>query len=225
MTPTGRDLAGSLIPLERHHPDVCSTCGDVTSDPHRTCGNCRRSSAALGIRPVPVEAVSLYTRTHPLRDVVTNYKNPNSAERQDTDLLIELLHRWVHRHRERLDLDGPIDGCVVVPSTRTRPSVLHHALTANPIPGLGQPVDALIANPRTTPARTPHPQLFRRTGKRIVLIDDVYVSGSTAQSAAHLLTSPGTSVAYVLVAGRRINPAAIAQHHGLEHPAFPIGHH
>jgi orotate phosphoribosyltransferase len=44
------------------------------------------------------------------------------------------------------------------------------------------------------------------TGKKLLLLDDVYTTGSRSQSAASALTAAGANIVGIMVIGRRVNP-------------------
>jgi len=49
-------------------------------------------------------------------------------------------------------------------------------------------------------------------GQSLTLVEDAYVTGATAQSAAHALTQAGATVTNITAIGRRINPAHTPGH-------------
>lgn len=212
-----------LTPPIPQHSRTCHVCSDINAPGLNTCRNCHHCQQTFGVPPVPVEAITLYDRTSPIRQTLINYKNTSHPHQHEhVRSLRELIGTWHDANRTRLDTYGPLDGCVVVPSTTTTHNTLHQMLTNEPLALLGPPIQALAATgePNT---RRPSPTKFRATNdvawKRFVLIDDVYTTGSTAQSAAMTLEQHHATVAFILVAARRINPVALINS-GHAHPAY-----
>ena len=211
------------IPTSCNQPKgLCTTCHDLALTNSHACHNCTSWTQILGAPPIPIEAYCLYSRDAPIRDLLTEYKNETHPHRQHhTDELINLLHEWLKTTSRPY-----ADGCVVVPSTKGRPPYLADALTRRPLQHYGPPLNVLIASPRQPNMRQAGVDRFSATqslkAKSLILIDDVYTTGATAQSAAFALEAAGATVKTIYVLGRRINPEALA-HEGLIHPAFGNG--
>ena len=60
--------------------------------------------------------------------------------------------------------------------------------------------------------RAAHPAL-RVAGRRVVLLDDTYVSGARSQSAAAGLRRAGAASVVVVVLGRVVRPDRVPAHH------------
>lgn len=97
----------------------------------------------------------------------------------------------------------------VVPSGRGRPGA--HPLRALVEPYLALPWAGLLIRPgQPVPPRDLDPARFRAPGRlsgaAVVLLDDTWTSGSSAQSAAVALRLAGAARVAVVVLGRHVNP-------------------
>lgn len=209
-----RRLQGELIrPPQSIAEDVCPTCLDWADDTPR-CKKCKQAEVVLGREPVPVVAISLYTRPSPMRDRLTYYKDPRTPE--DDGLATEvaaLIEAFFAMHGAELAARyGRPDAVVVVPTKGQREGnhPLQQALEALPARSLPPFQSPLVPGHGTIERREPHPDGFvsvtRLDGRSILLLDDVYTTGASAQSAAHALHAAGATVTAILVVGRRLNP-------------------
>ncbi len=205
--------------------DLCICCLDIALHGDSLCTNCSNWREILGAPPIGVTSMCLYNRQSPIRELLVGYKDPTNPQRKhQTTTLINLLYTWIGTSTplDRTLPDG-VDGCVVVPSTKRRRSYLGEALSKRPLPRYGQSLDVLQATPHQPEQRLASTTRFtttqQLTNKRLVLIDDVYTTGATAQSAAHTLQAAGADVTSIIVVGRRINPHALAEL-GHAHPAM-----
>lgn len=177
------------------------------------CENCGEAQAALDREPLALSVISLYRKPSPLRDVLTRYKG-----RDDEDdpfdprcvaIVRSMLGRYLLEHGDRLlEVAGGIDGIVVVPSTQRPPP--------HPLEDL---VDSLkLGLPRwpmlergagTLGFRRPNQEGYRvimsRKPSRLLLLDDVYTTGSRLNSAAAALSQDNHTTVTALVLARRIN--------------------
>jgi hypothetical protein len=110
----------------------------------------------------------------------------------------------------------------MVPTGRGRPGV--HPLRALVGPYLTAPWAELAARPGGDQARDLDPDRFAATvlpGARVLLIDDTWTTGSSAQSAAMALRSAGAHSVATVVLGRHVGVAA-AQRAGLGPATMPF---
>lgn len=220
---TGRDeimrlsdqLVPQLVPPPREGPGVCTRCrtwNDATPDPE--CSNCTDVRQALGIEPLPISLVSLYRKPSALRDWLTQYKgrpddqDPLVTEYQD--IVVALLGRFFLEHGRALyDRLNGYDAVVVVPSTSRQAPHPLEAVADQALPGI--PVLRSLARGQGDLG-------FRKAAKdgyvvtqnpkshsRLLLIDDVYTTGSRLNSATFALREAGFDVAGGFVIARRVN--------------------
>lgn len=186
---------------------LCPICADASDIPSSLCHNCISHTHQLGRPPTPLTALSIFHRHHPLRDPLHRYKDPYASD----------FH--TSRHTLTALLANTIPTLLSIGHTLTtvqstkRHNHLHDIATHA---GL-KPLQTLT--PTAANKRTATPTLF--TVKEdtpttpVVILEDAYVTGSTAQSAAHTLETAGIPVTKIIAIGRRINPD-----HLPTHPAF-----
>jgi hypothetical protein len=149
-----------------------------------------------------------------MRDRLTYYKDPRGPD--DVSLAVEvaaLVETFVAIHGDEFVARyGRPDAAVVVPpkGMRDMPHPLQRALEALPARSLPPIESPLVLGDARIDRRAPHPDGFtaieRLDGRSFLVLDDVYTTGATAQSAAHALRAAGASVTAILVVGRRLNP-------------------
>lgn len=209
-----RRLEGELIrPPLSVPPDVCPTCMDW-ADATPMCTKCSSAQAILGEPPSPVVPISLYFKPSPMRDRLTYYKDPRGSE--DAALPVEvaaIVETFYSAHGGELAARyGRPDAAVVVPpkGMHEMPHPLQRALEALPARSLPPIESPLVLGGARIDRRAPHPKGFvaidRLGGRSFLVMDDVYTTGATAQSAAHALRAAGATVTAILVVGRRLNP-------------------
>ena len=96
----------------------------------------------------------------------------------------------------------PFAQCVPVPSTRTT-----HNHLADLISLTGRAPRHLLTARKERNRRNADPELFATTRAvtgPVLLIEDCYVTGATAQSAAHTLTNAGATALMIVAIGRRL---------------------
>jgi hypothetical protein len=177
------------------------------------CASCRAVAVSLGRPLIPVTPVALVARPSPLYRALRQYKSgePDVAARQAARL-VSLLDRFFARHVECLAPDG-LDLCVVVPSplgARPPPHPLAALVAASrSLPPLA---DALFPGTSPVAHRRPAADAYRATdrvsGKRVLLVDDVYTSGAHLQSAAVAISEAGARLVRAVVLGRFVRDDA-----------------
>ena len=128
--------------------------------------------------------------------------------------------RAADREWRAAGLDSPTQ-LAVVPTGRGRPGT--HPLRALIAPYLAMPWAELAARPGGEEARDLDPDRFAATvrpGARVLLIDDTWTTGSSAQSAAMALRRAGARSVATVVLGRHVGLAA-AERAGLRPAAMP----
>ena len=196
------------------------------------CFACGVVARRLGRPLAPVVPARLCPLPGPLYAVLLGYKESPVAEARRR---FGLIVRWVLRTdllgHDRLEaaLGGPIDVVALVPSSH-RPGPAPLALVA----GVAQDVAGAQPAARWAPAllrradlsngrppvghMRPHPAAFTveadgaaLRGARVLLLDDTYVSGARAQSAAAALAQAGARTV-IGPLGRVLRPDRVALH-------------
>ncbi|MDH6549837.1 putative amidophosphoribosyltransferase [Streptomyces sp. SAI-041] len=205
------DIAQYLVQPSLAGPGVCRYCRSWANLATGECHNCRDVKAALG-EVWQVVPISLYEKPSELRDWLKFYK-PSGGDEYDPaygSKLTQILSEFLNAQMSNIEAAwGPIDGICVVPSTK---GVVPHPLCeVYNRTNFGVPlVDALVRGKGPLRHRFAHRDGFECTshgaGLRVLLLDDVYTTGATAQSAAYALKSAGYEVPGILTIARRINP-------------------
>ena len=207
-------VRAELVPPPRDAEDVCSMCRSWRDPQFRLCSNCLEVLDCLAHPCTRVVPITLYRRPSQLRDWLTYYKQiPAIEHREEYRLnLATILGRFMRENRSKLwDSAGGYSVACVVPSSSRQE--LQHPLRAivSKSDVFGVPVvDLLRRGTGDLAHRISSDRGFVPIGdvsaERVLLIDDVYTTGSRAQSAASALQVAGAVVAAVLVIARRIDP-------------------
>ncbi len=208
---------------------MCRVCRGPARCGDALCFACRWVGRRLGAPLVPTFPLRLCPLPSPLYRVLMGYKESPVAEaRGRFSAIVRSLVRQGLLQRCRVleaAAGGAVDLVVPVPSSR-RPGAPPLARVS----GLGGEVRALGPGVRWAPEllrreATASPGLGHMQpdgaaftvngtvrGARVVLLDDTYVSGARAQSAATALLRGGVGVALVVPIGRVLRPDRSALH-------------
>jgi hypothetical protein len=178
----------------------------------------------LGLNLVPVLPAALAPVPGPLYGDLLCYKESSVGEERQRAVghLARLLRDFLAHHGRCLEatLGGPAQVALAVPSTsRPGPASLER---------LGQ-LDGLVPAALGTPLvwgvdllwRTEAPILafavpdanqVQVRGRRVLVLDDSYVSGARSQSAAAALRMAGARAVVILPLGRVLRPDRVAAH-------------
>lgn len=200
------DSVGRGADLTAHDDDDAAPVSVV-------CENCLEVRQALDREPLELSVVSLYRKPSPLRDALTRYKGRDDEDDPFDPACVEvvrsMLGRYLLDHGDSLvELSDGIDGIVVVPSTdRTPPHPLEDLIDSL---DLELPRWPMLARGRgelgfRKPNRDGYQVAMDREPSRILLVDDVYTTGSRLNSAASALGRNGHETVAALVLARRIN--------------------
>ena len=155
-----------------------------------------------------------------LHSALRRYKDAPSvaARRHYVALLAERMEQFLSAHVGCLwSGSGGWDALAVVPSSTRAPL---RRSSVHPLQALLRRVPSLAGTPLLTLARgtepvghlAPDPRAFvapsAMAGRRVLLVDDTWVTGATARSAAACLAGSGVTVPGVLVLGRAVEPGA-----------------
>ncbi len=211
-------------------PGVCAVCHGPGRDGRPVCWCCRAVSETLGPHPCPmVVPVALYRTGDRLHAVLRGYKDaPAAAARHYFAGRLGSHLAWF------LDAHGPCitraagtswDSVAVVPSStrtpdaaRRRPKVwsqhpLGAVVAAMPsLSGLAR-ID-VVRSHGTAEHLAPSCDAFavgaEARGRRVLLLDDTWVTGARVRSAAAALSHGGAVVVAVVVAGRAVGAVGSA---------------
>ncbi len=184
----------------------------------------------LGLPLVPVVAVRLCPLPGALYTVLMGYKESPVAEarRRFAPMVRQLLDGFLAAHAGCVAAaaGGSVDLVLPVPST-ARPSGAPLAA----VEGLGRTIEERLSGARWWPAalvrahapvRHMQPDVTAYAvpasaaplvaGRRILLVDDTYVSGARSQSAAGALRARGARAVVIVALGRVLRPARSALH-------------
>jgi hypothetical protein len=196
---------------------VCDVCHGPTlqrdeNDYWRTCWNCRSVTVAGTRTIVPIALV--HTSESQLYASLRDYKSsalPDAVRREHALLLAATLQRFFRRHRPHIEAAAGAawNAIQVVPSTRARegqhPLEAVIAMTrlrgelAHFLTSTGEPIGHNEPNAGAFAAGE------QAAGRRVLLVDDTFTTGSRVQSAAAALTSAGATVAAAVPIGRVID--------------------
>ena len=146
--------------------------------------------------------------------LVRDYKNhPARRTRESHSRVIkELVWLGISRHERCLGCAAglPVSCRLVIPSLTSRPGRHPFAALAHMMGAVGDTV-ALVPAPDARCDRAINDKFVlqpatRLDGQHVLILDDVWTTGSNAQSAALALRRAGAAAVSVLVVGRWLNP-------------------
>lgn len=198
--------------------DVTEKADASGASPAPWCENCIEVHDALDREPLALSVISMYRKPSPLRDVLTRYKGRDGDDPFDpacVAVVRSMLGRYLLDHGDRLfDVTGGIDGIVVVPSTdRIPPHPLEQVVDSLALDVLRWPMLDRGSGELgfRKPSREGYRLVMDREPSHILLVDDVYTTGSRLNSAASTLDQGGHRTVAALVLARRINPDYTAE--------------
>jgi hypothetical protein len=193
----------------------CRTCRGPAGPGYARCYQCGLAlSQAGGLLADTVAPVGFAVRGGPLADDLIRYKSeraagaPEAAARLRARLARFLRDEGDALWREARMSTGP-SAVAVVPSGRGRPGA--HPLAGIVRSCLDLPTVTLSLVPEVIHSRGVDVGWLRATGPAegadLLVADDTWVSGGSAQSAAAALKLAGARRVAIVVLGRYINPA------------------
>ena len=203
---------------------MCLICCGPSARSHGVCFACRWVGRRLGVPLAPVFPVRLCPLPSPLYAVLLGYKEApvGEARRRFAPMVGALVSSFLGAHARCLAAaaGGALELALPVPST-ARPG----GAPLDGVEGLARIVSSGIPGVRWSPevlARSRAPVGHMRpdgsafevpasareavSGRRTVLLDDTYVSGARAQSAAAALRGAGARAVVIVALGRVLRP-------------------
>ena len=209
-------------------PESCAVCRGPAPPGSRRCYPCDlHHQVAQGALADLVVPIAFAVKGGPHASRLWQYKSariaggdndlPGSGSGSGADVraqaacrLLALLTVFLRDHGRCLWLAAGVgrpSHVAVVPSARTRPG--QHPLASLLAPYLTLPWAGLAARPGQHPVRELDPDRFLATPvprARVLLIDDTWTTGATAQSAAMALRRAGARSVVIVVLGRHVGP-------------------
>jgi hypothetical protein len=192
----------------------CRTCRGPAQAGFARCYQCDLAlSQAGGLLADTVAPIRYAVRGGPLATDLRRYKSDHAEAPQAAARLTALLAAFLRDHaapvwRAAGMTAGP-SAVAVVPSGQGRPG--EHPLLGLVRGCVDLPLVRLSIAPGTVPARGVAGSWLRAdgtvTGRDILVVDDTWVSGGSAQSAAVALKRAGARRVAIVVLGRHVNPA------------------
>jgi len=189
----------------------CVVCRGSAGPGYARCYQCEGHQVlGHGLLADAVVPISYAVKGTPFAEDLWRYKASRGLGMSARGTLQALLLAFLGDHAgcvwRRADMPGP-DRLAVVPSGVGRPGP--HPLLALALPSLRLPVWPLAIRPGRQ-GRDLDPHRFRADpgprGRGVLLLDDTWVSGASAQSAAAALKLAGAGRVALVVLGRHVNP-------------------
>jgi hypothetical protein len=193
-------------------PGVCAVCRGPSRTGYARCYQCAQHDVlGPGLLADAVVPISYSVKGTAFAASLWRYKSWHSPDPAARTSLLALLLTFLHDHGRCVwrHAGMPAPGrLAVVPTGCGRPGP--HPLLELAAPYLRLPVAGLVTRPGEQ-GRDPNPDRFRAEragpGASVLLLDDSWVSGASAQSAAAALKRAGARHVAVVVLGRHVDPA------------------
>jgi hypothetical protein len=207
----GGQLEDILVRVPGDGVDVCPICRSWRHERFPLCSNCMEVSEMLARPCELVIPITLYRKPSALREILTYYKpGRDRLEPQFKQFVAIIFDLFLHYNSKLLwDVVGGFDVVTNVPSTHAGGTTLRDIISVDG--AFGAPFsDLLRRGEGDLGSRVMSDDGFEViadvSGRRVLLIDDVYTTGARAQSAASALQMKGSTVVAVLTIARRVNP-------------------
>jgi hypothetical protein len=204
-----------LYPIGPDPPAACSAC-TVCRGPARSgyarCYQCdTHEMLGHGLLADAVVPISYAVKGTAFAEDLWRYKSSREADTSAGRSLLALLLAFLDDHAgcvwRRAAMPGP-DRLAVVPSGLGRPG--SHPLLALALPHVSLPLWPLAIRPGRQGRDLDIHRFQAEPGPRgrgVLLLDDTWVSGASAQSACAALKLAGAGRVALVVLGRHVNPA------------------
>jgi len=206
------------LPVPGPGPGRCRVCQGPARPGYARCYQCElHAQSAPGLLADAVAPVAYAVKGSPLARDLWLYKSGRPGSGPAGARLLLLLLAFLHDHGARVwrqaGMARPSHACVV-PSGRGRAGP--HPLQALAAPYLALPWVSMRPHPGGDPwARSLDAGRFRAghaaRGAEVLLLDDTWASGASAQSASVALKLAGAGAVAVVIIGRHIPQAAPGQ--------------
>lgn len=224
LSDEARALASLLRAPARGAAGLCAIChGPAGRSPR--CYSCDlHSQCAPGLCADAVIPIAFAVKGGPHARDLWQYKSlrhspdvAGRAARRLRALLLVFLHDHGRCVWRAAGMPGPTH-LAVVPTCRGRPGA--HPLRGLIAPLVRGPWAELVPRPGRQPVRDLDPARFAAApvpGARVLLLDDTWTTGCTAQSAAIALRMAGARSVAIVVLGRHVDAGAV-----IDLPAMPF---
>jgi hypothetical protein len=202
------DLYANVLVAPRRGRDVCLDCFNLV-DGHERCAACTHSPRCLAA----MSAISYSVSGGQLHHALAGYKRlPPPAAQRLSLVLAAVLARHLTDHERCLAAAAGTEGFELVASVPARHDPrdsLESMLKTLVAPIAGRYRPLLVTGDTDVPAHRFSARRYRASaalnGESILLIDDTWTTGASAQSAAAALVAAGAERVAALVIGRFVN--------------------
>ncbi len=202
---------GNLLLAPRPGPGVCTTCFNLT-DGYTRCYACAHGGDSIEV----VAPISYSVAGEQLHHALAAYKRSSAAwTRSLADQLAAVLWRFLTHHEPCLARRAGVDGfplVTTVPSGDPARPVSHplRQIVAEVVgPTRRRWAPLLRRSTAAVPLHTFSPDRFlaevRLDGEPVLLVDDTWTTGASAQSAAATLKKAGAGPIAAVVIGRHLH--------------------
>lgn len=215
--PTARELSAPyanfmLNPLRAGAPDVCEVCLTFTTQGFATCWQCGHHPRHADL----VVPISYSVDGGQLHDALRSYKRDGGrAARQLQLQLAAVLWRFLRQHEQCVVTRLSVERFALVTTVPSSSAERDDDHPLRRIAGkiVGDTRDRydrlLVRSDRPVPPRTVDPAKYeavrRLDGEAVLLIEDTWVSGGNAESAAGSLKQAGAGEVAVVAIGRHLH--------------------
>jgi hypothetical protein len=206
-------VRAAALPLCVRSPAACRVCRGPVQPGYGRCYQCdRHHREGAGLLADAVVPISYALRGGRLAGDLRSYKSPVADAAAARARLRALLLVFLRDHGECVWREAGMPGpglTAVVPSGRGRPGP--HPLRDLAAPYLSLPMAGLSVRDAAPRGRDMNIGWLRPDravrGANVLLIEDTWVSGGSAQSAAAALKAAGAARVAIVAVGRQLDPA------------------